>query len=308
MKVTVLMSTYNGQMYLEEQLDSILLQSGVRVNLVVRDDCSSDLTLKILSEYKEKYPGKIEIINGNKNLGACKSFLYLISRSYSTDYFALADQDDIWDKDKLSYAIKCLKKIEAKEKNLPLLYYSNLRIVDYQGNFLRNSHDKPHVEGNSYSFLADPLPTGCTIVYNRGLYNIVSKYIPNDFSMHDVWLYTTCRLFGKVYYDFIPHICYRQHGNNVIGAYEDRKSFEAVKNVLNNIFDADHQPRLNNAFILYNQYYQIISQEQKAKLLKIINYKKSFFDTVKLAFDNDFNSEDLCRTIVFKIKVILRTI
>ena len=74
--VQVLMSTYNGERFLKQQLDSILSQRGVNVYLLVRDDGSKDGTLSILNDYSKKYTN-IEIIEGN-NIGACKSFFELI--------------------------------------------------------------------------------------------------------------------------------------------------------------------------------------------------------------------------------------
>ena len=128
-KVAVLMSTYNGEQFLREQLDSILDQENVDLNLYVRDDGSNDHTIDILSEYADKH-SNVHFYRGDKNLGACGSFLELLSKEYDADYFALADQDDIWDKDKISVAIEKLKTLPADK---PALYHSNLRIVDQDG-------------------------------------------------------------------------------------------------------------------------------------------------------------------------------
>ena len=97
------MSTYNGEKYLKEQIDSILSQEGVDVRLYIRDDGSSDRTTDILASYQEHKNVKIE--KGN-NLGFAKSFLTALDECDEADYYAFSDQDDVWEKDKLSTAME----------------------------------------------------------------------------------------------------------------------------------------------------------------------------------------------------------
>ena len=200
-KVTVLMSTYNGEKYVREQLDSILTQEGVEVYLVVRDDCSKDSTPQILSEYVSKNDNMTFYV-GSENKGPCGSFFELLSKEYETEYFALSDQDDVWDKDKLLVAINTLKKYRS---DIPMLYYSNLKIVDENLNYLRESHVKPMVPGAKYSYLSDVFVTGCTAVFNRALQRIAVEIQPKEFSMHDTWLYIVASIFGETTYDFDSH-------------------------------------------------------------------------------------------------------
>lgn len=93
--VQVVMSTYNGEKYLKEQIDSILSQEGVDVRLYIRDDGSSDRTTDILASYQEHKNVKIE--KGN-NLGFAKSFLTALDECDEADYYAFSDQDDVWEK------------------------------------------------------------------------------------------------------------------------------------------------------------------------------------------------------------------
>ena len=94
--VAVLMSTYNGENYIKEQIESIFNQKGVIVKLYVRDDGSKDRTLEILKDYN------VNLEKGT-NIGYIKSFMWLIKNVPFADYYALADQDDVWDEDKLYY-------------------------------------------------------------------------------------------------------------------------------------------------------------------------------------------------------------
>ena len=166
--VQVVMSTYNGEKYLKEQIDSILSQEGVDVRLYIRDDGSSDRTTDILASYQEHKNVKIE--KGN-NLGFAKSFLTALDECDEADYYAFSDQDDVWEKDKLSTAIEIL---EEESQSTPLLYCSALQRVDENLNPL-------HVQ--SYHGLRINLPSmltrgrlaGCTFVFNNTLRNLVKN-------------------------------------------------------------------------------------------------------------------------------------
>ena len=107
-KVCVLMSTYNGEKYLKEQLDSILNQNSIIVDILIRDDGSTDKTLNILDEYNKKY-NNIRYYTG-ENLKSAKSFLDLLFTAGEYDYYSFSDQDDVWDRDKLLVAVSKLKE------------------------------------------------------------------------------------------------------------------------------------------------------------------------------------------------------
>lgn len=301
-KVAVLMSTFNGEKYLRTQLDSILNQVDVDLKIYIRDDKSSDSTLSILKEYSDKYDN-IFWYSGTTNKGACESFFELMSQKREEEYYALADQDDIWDCDKLISAINLMKNYP---NNIPLLYYSNLRIVDCNGTFLRNSHVKPMIPGAKYSYFSDVFVTGCTAVYNKKLADYAVTIKPTNFSMHDTWLYIVASMMGKCVYDFDPHISYRQHSRNVIGTRKKRISLESFKRELNNYFNWKNQPRLLCAQIIQTQFANSVSFDINEKLEEFVNYKTSLSATLRLAFDKDFDSSNFYRKLRFKIKVLLR--
>lgn len=280
-KVCVLISTYNGEKYLKEQLDSVLRQEDIAVDILIRDDGSNDNTVSILNEYSCKY-SNINYFQGN-NLGPAKSFLDLIVSAGAYKYYALCDQDDVWDQDKLICAITVLEKMN---NNLPLLYYSNLRIVDKNLNFLRLSHKVPHIQTNKYSALVEYMMTGCTGVFNSVAKKMLSKRTPSYCSMHDAWIYTICKIFGDVYYDFAPHISYRQHGDNVIGAYNPY-NFMTYINKIRRLCDRSLQPRYKDAINFYECFSDVMSSKDKEKVEKIIQYKKSFSSKLRLLMDKD---------------------
>ena len=105
-KIAVLMSSYNGEKYIEEQIESIIEQENVVVDLFIRDDGSTDKTKEIITRFQSE---NIHI-NLDYNIGVVKSFFELIKTADGYDYYALCDQDDVWDKDKLYVAIKHIKE------------------------------------------------------------------------------------------------------------------------------------------------------------------------------------------------------
>src|SRR5574344_1284030 len=104
-KVNVLLSSYNGEKYIKTLLDSVLSQENVDVDLLVRDDASSDTTIDILQSYQAKK--QLNLLQG-ENMGPARSFLFLLQHSHDANYYAFADEDDFWEKEKLSVAIEKL--------------------------------------------------------------------------------------------------------------------------------------------------------------------------------------------------------
>ena len=127
--IDILLSTYNGEKFLAEQLDSLLIQTYKDFKLIIRDDCSNDNTLKIISEYKKQYPNKIILVQNNtKNLGSTNSFFELLHHS-SSELIMFCDQDDVWNPDKLEQMVKFYDET-VKEKEKPVLIHSDAEIVD----------------------------------------------------------------------------------------------------------------------------------------------------------------------------------
>lgn len=214
--VMILMSTYNGGKFLRTQLDSILAQQGVAVQILVRDDGSTDETLQILDEYSKQ--GKLSYYTG-ENLRPAKSFMDLIHKAPQADYYAFADQDDYWLPEKLSRAIKKLEKMPAKT---PCLYHSKTTLVDKDLK-LRDYKPMPSYFCNTFPHvLITFLAIGCTFVFNKTLKDIVAGYRPDFQIPHDNWLDQVCRAIGgSVIYDDKSYIYYRQHGQNVSGGTSD---------------------------------------------------------------------------------------
>lgn len=217
--IDILLATYNGEKYLRQQLDSIFAQTYTEFRLYVSDDNSSDATYKILCEYENRYPEKVFISKPKERLGASANFLSLLEES-EAEYIMFADQDDVWDKRKIEYSLKCMKHLESKyTKAHPLLIHSDLTVVDEElttinkslMNFLKID---PHRKRLSY-LLVENVVTGSTIMMNKALKDKV-KISQNCF-MHDWWIALCAACFGKTGYINKPLNLYRQHGDNVLG-------------------------------------------------------------------------------------------
>lgn len=219
--VAVIMSTYNGEAFVKEQIDSILAQTGVDVSLFVRDDGSSDCTKEILSEYAGKYPNVT--VSFEQNVGVGNSFMNaLYSVPDSFEYYAFADQDDIWEDVKLYEAIRLL------QESGKVLYASNQENTDRYGNSLgmRYGADK-NIHLTPVSIIACNTLAGCTMVLKNELFLRLKdeKSRPSESLLrnriHDVWVAAVASVCGGIVYDERSFIKYRQHGNNVVGGFED---------------------------------------------------------------------------------------
>lgn len=216
-KVQVLLSTYNGEKYLREQIDSILNQEYKEITLLIRDDGSTDSTLDILREYTDKYEN-ISYYAGD-NLGVQNSFFDLMKAAdKNADYYAFSDQDDVWLPEKIKRAVETLEK-EVPEK--PLLYASKTKLVNEKLEIIPVKIRKYALTPDFGNALVENICTGCTEVFNKELLNLVDNKIPEFTVMHDWWLYLSAAAFGKVVYDTKAGILYRQHRDNEVGMRSD---------------------------------------------------------------------------------------
>lgn len=220
--IDILLTTYNGEKYLSEQIDSIIKQSRSDWNLLIRDDGSNDQTLKIISQYIEYYPDKIlHIIDTDKNLGVTRNFERLMEHSTSP-YLMFCDQDDIWLPDKIE---KSLLKIQEMEEQYgattSMLVYTDLAVCNEKGivtadSFWKHQGGNPTIPLDLAKALVQNNATGNTFIFNRVLREQALPFSP-DAVMHDWWVALTALYLGKIDYLSTQTILYRQHNRNVSG-------------------------------------------------------------------------------------------
>lgn len=214
--VSILMSVHNGARFISEQIDSIVFQTYSNLSLHISDDNSSDGSNRIISSYVKKFTKKIAT-NDVKNNDFCKSFLQLAcDKKIKSDYYAYADQDDIWEEDKLKVALECLQTIP---ENTPALYCSRTTIVNEDNQTLSLSPLFKRTPSFANA-LVQNIGGGNTMVFNLAAKRLLEK-AGSDIKVpsHDWWTYiVVLGSDGKVFYDPNPFIRYRQHDANLIGA------------------------------------------------------------------------------------------
>ena len=210
-KVKVLLSAYNGEKYIVEQVESILNQTYQNIELYIRDDGSKDNTLKVLKPYQDN--PKVHIIQG-ENVGFIKSFLQLVELSGEADFYSYADQDDVWFSDKVERAVSKMTKAERKKDDVPILYFTNYDF--YDGNMNFQSHGMaPTLKPSFHNALVDCMPLGFNTMFNKKAHDMICADMPKHSCGHDWWTYMVCAGMGEVIYDDKPTVCYRRHEKNV---------------------------------------------------------------------------------------------
>lgn len=213
--VAILLCTYQGENYIEDQLKSFLEQTYYTWKLYISDDKSQDHTLKIIEQFKVRHKVHFDLYRGPKK-GFASNFISLTKRrKIKSTYYAWSDQDDIWNKRKLEKATRWL---DQQPRSLPLLFCSSAILVDDQNHYIQPTplYKKPKIFQNA---LVQNIAGGNTMVFNEKARQLFlkatkAKKIPaHDWLMYQI--VTACN--GIVHYDEKPSIRYRQHSRNIIG-------------------------------------------------------------------------------------------
>lgn len=230
--IIVLLPVYNGERFLDEQIGSILGQSHKNLQLVFRDDGSTDTSPAILQKYASVHPDQVLVLQDDRgNLGALGSFSVLMQWalkqpvSDSGVYVALADQDDTWHPDKLQQCLQAMTEAEGELPEMPLLVHSDLKVVDATGGEMSASlMQYQGLDPGKTKFGAQLISntvTGCTSLANLALLEKALP-VPADAVMHDWWLSLVASAFGRLIFLPAALVEYRQHGRNTLGAREHK--------------------------------------------------------------------------------------
>lgn len=237
-KVIVLLSTYNGEKYLAEQLESLVAQKDVDVEILVRDDGSKDGTIAMLDEWQER--GALSWYT-SANLGPGRSFIHLLQTAKPGNYYAFCDQDDVWMAEKLRLTMDKMNAVEADNPGKPVIVHTDMNVVDESLNvihesFWRSSGLRPDILCTFPYLCTCNSVNGCTIVMNSAARELIlEKYVEHDIIIHDVISALTVAYYGGII-DYVdaPTVLYRQHSSNVVGAMEYSKA-RAIKERLMSI-------------------------------------------------------------------------
>lgn len=221
-KIAILLSAYNGEKYLPQQLDSLLNQDEGDIAIYIRDDGSTDGTNGIINRYVDAHRDRIMRFTDEKqHRGAAASFMTMLEHIES-DYYMFCDQDDVWLPSKVSDTFALMAEKEKRHGG-PVVVYTDLEVVDEHLSTIRpslihaNGNDK--LIGKDYAWKITNTVTGCTMMLNKPARALSLPY-PDYALMHDYWV--NIRLMshgGHVVFLDKPTIRYRQHASNVLGAH-----------------------------------------------------------------------------------------
>lgn len=275
--ITIIMATFNGQEYIEEQLESIKAQTYKDWKLVVRDDCSKDRTVEILKKFAKEVEQEVIIkVNEKPSGSAKKNFARLLQDVQNDSYVMFSDQDDVWKDDKVEITYKAMMSAEKKYgKEIPLLVHGDVEVIDENGNVIADSMFKlSHIEADSglSKLIIQNHVTGCTMMCNKSLSKGIVKYISdNKVIMHDYFAALYASVFGKIIVIKRPLLSYRQHGDNSVGAKDNNNIYYLIKRL------GDGRKNYKNAMIRSEEQIKFFLNVYKDKMIE-----KDFKDKYEL--------------------------
>ena len=295
-KIDILLATYNGSKYLHEQLDSILSQSYGNINVIIRDDGSSDNTVMIINEYEEK-DNRVKLLNDNLgNLGFVRNFEELMKNSTS-EYLMFSDQDDIWYNNKVETSYTRIKAIEEiNGKSCPILVHTNSRIMNYETRtkslFISNCAKNSSFENSFFNFFVQ----GSTVLINESLKREALPF-SKEVYLHDRYLHLIAEFIGVRAYIDMPTMDYRQHSNNEIGSRVN--IIDKIKN--KRYFDLKDRELLIFLDNTYSTSLDEIKKEKMDSYRLIVNNNISRFKRLKIC-----NKKKIPMNIKKKIFLIIK--
>lgn len=213
-RINILLSSYNGEKYIGEQIDSVMNQSDVNTILTIRDDGSTDGTLAVIQEKIVKYPERIRLIKG-ENIGYRRSFLSLLEKAERCEYYGFCDQDDYWQTEK---CICGIKKIEESKSSM-VLYATGVTLVDEMLNIIGKT-DSWNMPLTIESYFTRQRLAGCTYIFDEKLRSIAARFCDMDYPNeqmpdHDFVVGSCAFACGSVILDSKSGILHRRHRKSV---------------------------------------------------------------------------------------------
>lgn len=298
-KLDVLMSTYNGAKYIKAQIESIMSQDQVDVSLTIRDDGSKDNTVDIIKDLQKNYPDKIQLIIG-ENKGYKTSFALLLGMAKKdADYYAYADQDDIWKREKSSVGINKLQ--QGYE-----LYVSSVENVDENLKHISTNDFTNGINSLKSDFVRHRF-SGCTMMFTdkvrRTAYDVVINKSKNEnIPSHDFVISTVAYLLGNVYVDENSYILHRRIGNSLTS--RGKGLVNRFRTEYRVVFKDKNECSTMASMLLRNEYKNCSGLDREF-LLKIINYKNSFKDKWKLITEDEFTTGIKLCDVETRFKILI---
>ena len=295
-QIDILMATYNGGMYVKQQILSIIGQSFEDWKLIIHDDGSADNTIGIIKLLAE-HDSRIFLIEDNiKCGGAAQNFMHL-TKLTQAEYIMFADQDDIWFDNKLQMHIDLIK---TKDNTMPQVVYSNAYVWKANEGIKGVSTLTFPKVITQFLFLNSGMQ-GCVAMFNKKMSHILSDWT-GQCAMHDHLLHLAGLMLGEVTYIRTPLMLYRNHNNNVTGETTTSTAIN-IKSISKNkgipVVDNGHY---NVISLFHEKYNHLLTKENDIAIKRYIKMKKEstlkrIFSVIKFNY-RIFNSS---ARLIFKI-------
>ena len=295
-RVAVVISAYNGSENIRRQLDSIFAQRDVEVSVLVRDDGSTDNTVEVVQEYRERTGCALTLVQG-ENMGWARSFLEALCLAPEADYYAFSDQDDVWAPEKLS---RCIRPMTG-DRDIPQLCYCRMTRTDpdlhpfpEQVPVLRPEElSKKLVLTQTYNY-------GAATVLNAAARELVCRHFPEEADVpHDAWAGLLCYWFGRVHFVDESLYSWIRYDSSATGAGTRRSGMRyRLRETLKG------RSYYNVSGDLLGHYRELLSPEDEAFLLRLRNYRHSAGDKWALLTDRDFRRSRTSGTVLLKLGIL----
>ncbi|WP_305661047.1 glycosyltransferase [Daejeonella sp.] len=281
------MATYNGGLYLEEQLDSILSQTLRPAEIIICDDQSTDNTPEILENYRNR--GLLNYYINEERLGFIGNFKRAVSLCNPGNYIALSDQDDIWLPTKLSLAAEYIQKMD--EPDSPAIVYSDLILVDQDKNLINPSFRDELGQGG-YIYCLETLffgcfVNGCTMLMNPAMRSYFSTIPEQGALNHDTWISMIAYTFGMADIVPEPQVYYRSHRDNAseVGGFKKKGRLGRLYAEIIHSFKKNDlfEDQISFAAEFYKTFQDKLSPDQKDLFIRFLNLKGKSWLQKKIA-------------------------
>ncbi|MCC8102657.1 MAG: glycosyltransferase [Clostridiales bacterium] len=299
-KVCVLISTYNGEKYIEEQLESINrnCSENVFIQVYIRDDGSTDKTVELVTKMSSTTEIDIKICS-EENIGVQKSYLKLLKNAPEADFYFLCDQDDMWCDNKVNEFLKisssCLK---------PELILSGFYLTDKDLNITKESELNNFDNDLAKIMFANSTP-GCVIGFNKELLELLRISIPRDVPMHDLYILSVAHICGNIIAIPKRMVYYRQHGDNTEGVQSKKINIRRIIQKQKRMFSGKKTSQMSMlAFHLLEQYKEYLTPEDERFLDVVSSYPYDVRSKVKLLTTPKIYRKNI-RSDLLKIETIV---
>ena len=298
--IDILMTTYNGQNYLTNQILSLQQQTFCNWRLIIRDDGSTDETINIIKKFTTTDRRIIYIEDTLGNLGPGKSFIEL-TRYADADYVMYCDQDDIWFEKKIEILHK-YADVNLSRMKPGLVYCDGYAYSDNLGTIISTSISKVHASSLQGLLFLNAGYQGCSMLFNRKLCAMLCSYQADYFYMHDDVTTLLAHTFGDVFFVNKALMLYRQHDKNVTGNIPSG-FFNLFKRLSpqNPILTKEHYEEKKSFYNAYNQYFD--DSQKKIYEDYLLFPHVGYFKRLQIVFFNRFSEGGNFLRLLIKVLI-----